>query len=107
MLKHHITNLKPPQTGFLNMTMRSLYSNDLQSPYLKPTEQLWDVVGGESHIIDVQYLCDAIMAILTKISEVCLKHLVQSMTQIESTKGVQLGTSKIYLTKWPVSIYDQ
>ncbi len=28
---HHVTKLKSSQTGFLNMTMSSLYSNDLHS----------------------------------------------------------------------------
>ncbi len=28
---HHVTKLKPSQTGFLNMTMSSLYSNGLHS----------------------------------------------------------------------------
>ncbi len=35
------------QIGFLNMTMSSLYSNDLHSAVLNPTEHLWDVVGWE------------------------------------------------------------
>ncbi len=30
-IMHHVTKLKSSQTGFLNMTMSSLYSNDLHS----------------------------------------------------------------------------
>ncbi len=83
-IMHHVTKLKSSQTGFLNMTMSSLYSNGLQSPDLNPIEHLWDVVGREIHIMDVQptnlqQLCDNIMSIWTKISEKCLQHLVESM----------------------------
>ncbi len=35
-IMHHVTKLKSSQTGFLNMTMSSLYSNGLQSPDLNP-----------------------------------------------------------------------
>ncbi len=82
---HHVTKLKSFQTGFLNMTMSSLYSNGLQSPDLNPVEHLWDVVEREIHIMDVQpinlqKLRDAIMSIWIKISEECFQHLVESMT---------------------------
>ncbi len=83
-IMHHVTKLKSSQTGFLNMTMSSLYSNGLQSPDLTPIEHLWDVVEREIHIMDVQptnlqQLCDTIMSILTKISEECFQHLVESV----------------------------
>ncbi len=78
---HHVTKLKPSQTGFLNMTMSSLYS---QSPDLNPIEHLWDVVEREIRITDVQptnlqKLRDAIMSIWIKISEECFQYLVESM----------------------------
>ncbi len=84
-----------------------------QSPDLNPIEHLWDVVEREIHIMDVQptnlqQLCDAIMSTWTKISEECLQHLVESMTRrikFWKQKGVQPGTSKVYLIKWPVSVY--
>ncbi len=81
---HHVTKLKSSQTGFLNMTMSSLYSNGLhESPDLNPTENLWDVVEREIHIMDVQptnlqQLRDAIMSIWTKISEECFQNLVEN-----------------------------
>ncbi len=55
-----------------------------QSPDLNPIERLWGVVEWEIHIMDVQptnlqQLQDAIMSILTKISEECFKHLVESI----------------------------
>ncbi len=54
---------------------------------------------------NLQQLCDAIMSIWTKISEECLQHLVESMPwRIKVLKGVQPGTSKVYLIKWPVSV---
>jgi len=58
---------------------------------------------------NLQKLRDAIMSIWTKISEECFQHLVKSMPQriiaVLKTKGVQPGTSKMYLIKWPVSVY--
>ncbi len=84
-IMYHVTKLKSSQTGFLNMTMSSLYSNGPpQSPDLNPIEQLWDVVKREILIMDVQptdlqQLCDAIMSIWTKISEEYFQHLVESM----------------------------
>ncbi len=85
-----------------------------QSPDLNPIEHLWDVEEREILIMNVQtinqqQLRDAIMTIWTKISEYCFQHLVQSMPRriktVLKTKGVQPGTSKMYLIKWPVSIY--
>ncbi len=83
----HVTKLKSSQTGFLYMTMSSLYSNGLQSPHLNPIVHLWDVVEREIHIMDVQptnlqQLRDTIMSIWTKISEECFQHFVESMPQI-------------------------
>ncbi len=85
-----------------------------QSPDLNPIEQLWDVVEREIQIMDVQptnmqQLHDAIMSIWTQIFEECFQHLVESMPRrikaVLKAKGVQPGTSKVYLIKWPVSVY--
>ncbi len=58
---------------------------------------------------NLQQLRDAIMSIWTKIFEECFQHLVESMPRrikaVLKTKGVQPGTSKVYLIKWPVSVY--
>ncbi len=87
-----------------------------QSPDLNPIEHLWDVVEREICIMDVQptnqqQLCDAIMLIWTKISEECFKNLVESMPcrikAVLKVKGIQPGTSKVYLINWPVSVYIQ
>ncbi len=85
-----------------------------QSPDLNPIEHLWDVEEREINIMDVQttnlqQLRDAIMSIWTKISEDCFQHLVKSMPRrikaVLKAKGVQPGTSQVYLIKWPVSVY--
>ncbi len=56
----------------------------------------------------LQQLRDAIMSIWTKISEECFQHLVESMPRrikaVLKAKGVQPGTSKVYLIKRPVSV---
>ncbi len=52
---------------------------------------------------------DAIMSIWTKISEKCFQHLFEPVPRrikaVLKTKGVQTGTNKVYLIKWPVSVY--
>ncbi len=92
----------------------TLLTRPPQSPDLNPIEHLWDVEEREIHIMDVQptnlqQLCDAIMTIWTKISEECFQHLVESVSRriktVLKTKAVQPGTSKVYLIKWPVSMY--
>ncbi len=84
-----------------------------QLPDLNTIERLWDVVEREIHIMDVQPtnlqpLRDAIMSIWTKFSEECFQHLVESMPwklrQFWRQNGVQ-PCSKVYLIKWPVSLY--
>ncbi len=56
----------------------------------------------------LQQLRDAIISIWTKISEECFQHLVESMPRrikaVLKAKGVQPGTSKVYLIKRPVSV---
>ncbi len=83
-----------------------------QSPDLSPIEHLWDVVEREIHIMDVQptnlqQLRDAIMSIWTKMSDECFQHILchEELRQFWRQKGVQPGTSKVYLIKWPVSVY--
>ncbi len=58
---------------------------------------------------NLQQLRDAIMSISTIISEECFQHLVESMPRrikaVLKTKGVQPGTSKVYLIKLPVNVF--
>ncbi len=113
---HHVTKLKSSQTGFLNMRNEfTLLKWPPRSPDLNPIEHLWDVVEREIRIMDeqptnLQQQRDAIMLILTKISEECLRHLVKSLPRrikaVPKAKGgVQPGISKVYPIKWPVSVY--
>ncbi len=85
-----------------------------QSPDLNPIEHLCDVVERVIRIMDVQLtnlqrLRDAIVSIWTKISDECFQHLVESMPRriktVLKAKVVQPGTSKVYLIKWPVSVF--
>ncbi len=98
-IMHHVTKFKSSQTGFLNMTMSSLYSPP-QSPDLNPIEHLWDVVEQEICIMDVQptnlqQLCDAIMSIWTKISEECFQYLIESMPRrIKAFLKAQAGPTR-------------
>ncbi len=85
-----------------------------QSPDLSLIEHLWDVVEREICIMDVQptnlqQLHDAIMSIWTNISEECFNTLLdlchEELRQFWRQKRVQPGNSKVYLIKWPVSVY--
>lgn len=74
--------LTPSQTGFLIMTMSSLYSKwPPQSPDLNPTGHLWDLRERELAIVDVQQLCDATKSIWSNIDEERFQHLVGSTPQ--------------------------
>ncbi len=84
-IMHHVTKLKSSQTGFLNMTMSSLYLNGLHSHHiLIHISILWNVIEWEIRIMNVQptnlqQLRDAIMSIWTKISAEYFQNLVESM----------------------------
>ncbi len=58
---------------------------------------------------NLQKLRDFIVSIWTKISEECFQHLVESipweLRQFWRQKRIQPGTRKLYLIKWPVSVY--
>ncbi len=83
-IMHGVTKLKSSQTGFLNMTVSSLYQMASTVIRSQSNRSPLSVVEREIHIMDVhptnlQQLCDVIMSIWTKISEECLQHLVESM----------------------------
>ncbi len=83
-IMQHVTKLKSSQNGFLNMTMSSLYSNDLHSHQISIQWSTFGMWWNEIRIMDVQpinlqQLRDAIMLIWTTISEECFQHLVESM----------------------------
>ncbi len=105
---HHVTKLKSSQTGFFHFTQMASTVTRSQSN----RAPLGCGGTGDSHhgcaAENLQQLCDAIMSIWTKISEECLQHLVESMPRrikaVLKAKGVQPGTSKVYLKKLPVSV---
>ncbi len=73
---HHVTKIKSSQTGFLNMTMSSLYSNTLHSHQISINRASLGCGGTvDSHhgsaADNFQQLRDAIRSIWTKISEEC------------------------------------
>ncbi len=85
-----------------------------QSLDLNPIEHLWDVMEREIHIMDVQptnlqQLRDAIISIwpksLSNVSNTLLNLCHEELRQFWRKKGVQPGTSMVYLIKWPVSVY--
>ncbi len=84
-----------------------------QSPDLSLIEHLEVVVEREICIMDMQSTNlqqhrDAIMSIWTKISEECFQHLIESTPRrikaVLKAKWGPIGTSKVYLIKWPVSV---
>ncbi len=84
-IMHHVTKLKSSQTGFLNMTMSSLYSNGLHN---------------HNHVmLSCQYWPKSLRNVSNTLLNLCHDELRQFWRQ----KGVQPGTSKVYLIKWPVS----
>ncbi len=113
-IMNHVTKIKSSQTGFLNMTMSSLYSNGLHSHQISINRAALGCGGtGDSH-----HGCTADKSAatvwcykvnMTNISEECFQHLVESMPRrikaVLKAKGVQPDTSKVFLIKWPVYIY--
>ncbi len=78
-----------------------------QSPDLNPIEHLWDVVEREIRIMDVQptNLQQYGPRSLRNVSNTLLNLCHEELRQFWKPKGVQPGTSKVYLIKWPVSVY--
>lgn len=74
-LPHHDTKLRYSQTGFLNMTVRSMYSNGLCSYHIFSRAR-WDVVE-QSWMMWRHQICsnlyDAVMSTSTKISKICFQ----------------------------------
>ncbi len=108
MISFYITKLKSSQTGFLN-TMSSRYSNGLHSHQIFG---MWWNRRFTSWMCSRQIyfcLCDAIMSIWAKISRNVSSTLLnlchKELKQFWRPKEVQPGTSKVYLIKWPVSVY--
>ncbi len=72
-------------------------------PDLNPIEHLWDVVEREICIMDVQptnLQQKSLKNVFNTLLNLCHEELRQFWRQ----KGVQPGTSKVYLIKWPVRV---
>ncbi len=120
-IMHHVTKLKSSQTGFLNMTISLYFTLEFtllkwppQSPDFNPIEHLWDVVEREIRIMDVQpkicrncvmLSCQYGPKYLRNVSNALLNICHEVLRQFWRQKGVQPATSKVYLIKWPVSVY--
>ncbi len=111
----HVTKLKSSQTGFLNMTMSSLYSNGLHSHQISINRAPLGCGGtGNSHhgcaadkSAATAWCYHVNMDQIRNVSNTLLNLCHEELSQFWRQKGVQPGTSKVYLIKWPwpVSIY--
>ncbi len=114
MIMHHVTKLKSSQTGFLNMTMSSLYSNDLHSHQISIQQSTFGMWWNErftSWMCRRQICSNCVMLSyqygpksLRNVSNILLNLCHEELRQFWRQKGVQPGTSKVYLIKWPVSV---
>ncbi len=112
---HHVTKLKSSLTGFLNMTMSSLYSNGLHSHQISiqwSTFGMWwngrfalwmcsRQICSNCVMLSCQYGPKSLRNVSNTLLNLCHEEFIQFWRQ----KWVQPGTSKVYLIKWPVSVY--
>ncbi len=113
-ISHHVTKIKSSQTGFLNMTMSSLYSNGLHSHQIsiqKSTFGMWWngrfaswmcswQICSNCVILSCQYGPKSLSNVFNTLLNLCHEELRQFWRQ----KEVQPDTTKVYLIKWPVSV---
>ncbi len=96
-IMHHVTKLKSSQTGFLNMTMSSLYSNGLHSHQISIQEStfgMWWNGRFTSWMCSRQICsnCVMLLSIWTKISEECFQHLIEYMSlRIKAVLKAKVG----------------
>ncbi len=111
-ITHHVTKLKSSQTGFLNMAMSSLYSNGLHSHQISiqsSTFGMWWNGRFTSWICNWQ-ICSVMLSCqygpksLRNVSKTLLNLSHKEFRQFWRQRGVQPGTSKVCLLKWPVSL---
>ncbi len=68
----------------------------MASTVTRSPSNLWDLVEREIRIMDVQP---------TNVGNTLLNLCHEEVMQFWREKGVQPGTSKVYLIKWPVSVF--
>ncbi len=112
-IMHHVTKPKSSQSGFLNMTMSSLYSNGLHSHQISIQEStfgMWWNGRFASWMYSWQICSKCVMPSfqygsksLRNVSNTLLNLCHEELRQFWRQKGIQPGTSKVYLIKWPVS----
>ncbi len=111
-IMHHVTKLKSSQTGFLNMTMSSLYSNGLHSHQISIQYSTFGNGRFASWMCSRQICSNCVMLScqygpksLRNVSNTLLNLCHEELKQFWWQKGVRCGTSKVYLIKWPVGVY--
>ncbi len=114
-IMHHLTKLKSSQTGFLNMTMSSLYSNVLNSHQISIQQSTFGMWWNErftSWMYRRQICSNCVMLSwqygpksLRNVSNTLLNLCHEELRQFWRQKWVQPSTSQVYLIKWPVSVY--
>ncbi len=107
-IMHHVTKLKSSQTGFLNMTMSSLYSNG-STVTRSQSNRAGLVCDGKG---DSHHGCAADKSAATawcyhvnmdKISEACFQHLVESIPW--RIKAVLKAKKKVTIVTWHTAKY--
>ncbi len=112
-ITHHVTKLRSSQIGFLNMKMSLLYSNGLhthQTLIQKSTFGMW-WNGRFATWMCSQQTCSTCMMLscqygpksLRNVSSTLLNLCHEELRQFWRQKWFQIGTSKLYLIKRPVS----
>jgi len=113
-ITHHVTKLKSSQTSFLNTTMSSLYSNGFHSHQIsiqQSTFGMWWNGRFASWICNRQICSNCVMLPYQywpksqrNVSSTLLNLYHEELRQFRRQKGIQAGTSKVYLIKWHVSV---
>ncbi len=108
-IMHHVTKLKSSQTGFLNMTMSSLYSNGLHSHQISIQQSIFGMWWNgrfASWMCSRQICSNCVMLScqygpksLNNVSNTLLNLCHEELRQFWRQKGIQPGTSKVHPIK--------
>ncbi len=113
-IMHHVTKLKSSQTGFLNMTMSSLYSNGLHNHQISIQQSTFGMrwngrfawmcsrqICSNCVMLSCQYGPKYLRNVYNTLLNLCHEELRQFWRQ----NGVQPGNSTVYLINRPVSVH--